>query len=245
MPTIQFKTMLSLIAALILALPIPGFAQDRPQDKQMNRTITVSASGTTDAVPDVARITSGVATEAPTARAALTANTEAMNKVIAGIKAAGIEAKDIQTSNFNINPQMDYPQDGKPPVLRGYRVENSVSIRVRDIARLGDILDQIVTLGANQTGQLSFEVSKADALKDDARKAAMANAARRAKLLAEAGGAELGKVVQILEDVAFTGPEPRAVMMEARAVKMSAAPVPVEQGSAELEARVTVTWELK
>lgn len=237
---LALMTAASLAASLAATLAAPAA---KAEEKLMNRTITVSAGGNATAVPDIARISSGVSTEAPTAREALTANTQAMTKVVDGIKAAGIDAKDVQTANFSISPMIDYSSDGKAPVTRGYRVDNAVSVTVRDIAKLGDILDQLVTLGANQAGQLSFEVSKAEELKDDARKAAMANALRRAKLLAEAGGAELGKVLQILEDTSYQGPSP--VMFEARAAKMSAAPVPIERGSTELEARVTVTWELK
>lgn len=236
----RFPTLLiPLLALLPLAAPFPAFAEDKP----MNRVITVSATGNVEAVPDIAHVSSGVSTEAKTAREALTANTETMAKVIAGLKENGIEAKDIRTSNFTINPQMDYTGDGKPPVLRGYRVDNAVTVTVRDIRKLGDLLDQIVTIGANQAGQLSFEVSKAEELKDEARKTAVANAQRRAKLLAEATGAELGKVVHISEDVSYSGPQP--VMYEARALKSAAAPVPIEQGSQQLEARVTIIWELK
>ena len=99
----------------------------------MERTITVSATGTVEAEPDQARITSGVTTEATSAREALTGNSEAMTKVISQLKAKGIDAKDIQTASFNVEPLIDYSKDGQPPKTRGYRVSNQVVILVRDL----------------------------------------------------------------------------------------------------------------
>lgn len=207
----------------------------------MDRTVTVSASGTVEAAPDQARINTGVTSEAPTAREALAKNSEAMTKVIAELKTKGVEAKDIQTSSFSIDPVMVYPKEGQPPRITGYRASNQVNVLVRDLAKLGDVIDQIVGAGSNQMSGLSFEVSKAETLKDEARTTAMANARRRAELLAKAAGAEVGKVLQIAEDVSMPSPRPYGGVRMAKA-EMAA---PIEQGTETLEARVTVTWELK
>ena len=212
------------------------------EEKSMERTITVSATGTVSAEPDEASIATGVSSEAKSARDALTKNTEAMKKVIAELKTQGVEPKDIQTTQFSVEPVYVYPKEGQPPVVTGYRVTNMVSVRVRDLDKLGGVLDQLVTVGANQVNGMTFNVSKADAFKDEARKEAMANALRRAKLLAAAGGAEVGEVLQISEDVATFNPQP---VMFSRAKAMAAEAAPVERGSQELEARVTVTWKLK
>jgi hypothetical protein len=225
----------ALAAALMLA---PNGL--RAEDKAMDRTITVSASGIAEAAPDRARITSGVSTEADTAREALTKNSETMSKIIGELKEKGIDAKDIQTASFNVEPVMDYSKDGQPPKLRGYRVSNQVIVLVRKLDQLGEVLDNVVTAGANQIQGLAFEVSKEDVLKDDARKEAVANALRRAKLLAAAAGAEVGNVLQISEETTSSGP----VMYAPRLAK-SAASVPIEAGTSTLEARVTVTWALK
>jgi uncharacterized protein YggE len=189
--------------------------------------------------PDQARIVSGVTTEAATAREALSKNTEAMKKVIAGLKASGIEAKDIQTTSFHIEPRYTRPKEGEAPLIDGYRVTNQVQVLSRNLDRLGEILDQLVTLGANETAGLSFEVSEAETLRDEARKEAVANALRRAKLYAAAAGAEVGDVLTIQEG-GDMGPRP---MPMARAMKMEA--VPIERGTEMLEASVTVTWALK
>ncbi len=208
----------------------------------MERTITVSASGTVSAVPDQANITTGVTAEAKTAKDALAANTAAMKKMIFDLKFKNIDEKDIQTTQFSVEPVYVYPKEGQPPVVTGYRVSNMVGVRVRDLDKLGGVLDQLVTAGANQMNGISFDVSKAETLKDDARKEAMANALRRAKLLAAAAGAEVGDVVQISEDVSMPGPIPVAF---GRAKAMAAEAAPIERGSQDLEARVTVTWKLK
>lgn len=213
-----------------------------PQGKPaMPRTITVTASGTAEADPDQARITSGVTSEAETARAAMDANSQTMTKLIAGLKDAGIEARDIQTSNLNISPRYDNQQRREgPPVVIGYQVSNEVAVLVRDLKNLGEVLDRAVTLGANQMRGLSFEVSKAETLRDAARTDAIANARRRAELYAKAAGASVGKVLDIAEGSGNPG-SPRP--MYARAAKLMES-VPVEAGSETLTASVTVTWEL-
>ena len=168
-------------------------------DVTARRSITISANGSVTAVPDLARITSGVATEAPVARDAVAKNSEAMQKVIAGLKASGIDDKDIQTASFHIEPRYTRAREGEAPAIDGYRVTNQVQVIVRNLDKLGDVLDRLVGLGANQMAGLSFDASKAETLHDDARKEAVANALRRAKLYADAAGVELGEVLTIEE----------------------------------------------
>lgn len=227
------------LIAFSLAAPLSS-AVAQTETSRMERTVTVSATGFAAATPDVAHITTGVATEADTARAALTRNSEAMKGLLAGVKALGIDAKDLQTSSLRVEPRYTNPRDGTAPVIDGYRVTNDVAVTVRDLEKLGQILDQLVTLGANQMSGLSFEVSNAETLKDDARKEAIANALRRAKLYAAAAGVAVGDVLTIAEDVQFVAPRP---MASARTATAKA--VPIEQGTEMLEARVTVTWSLK
>lgn len=208
----------------------------------MERTVTVSATGNVAATPDEATINTGVTTEAKTAREAMSKNSEAMRKVIFDLKLKNIDAKDIQTSQFSIEPIQVY-KEGAPPQVTGYRAHNMVAVKVRNLDRLGEVLDQLVTAGANQMNGISFDVSKAETLKDEARKEAMANALRRAKLYAQAAGSDVGEIVQIAEDVTFSGP-PQPMYRTAKA-SMAAESAPVERGSIDLEARVTATWKLK
>ncbi len=219
--------------ALFTAAPLA-----QADDKAPRRSITVSASGTVSVEPDQARITSGVTADGASAREALTNNTAAMQKVIAGLKESGIDPKDIQTASFRVEPRYTRPIEGQAAKIDGYSVTNEVQVLVRDLDKLGDILDRLVTAGANQTAGLNFEVSKAETLLDEARQQAVANALRRAKLYAAAAGAEVGEVLTIVEG----GGEPPRPMVMARAMKAEA--VPIERGTETLEANVTITWAL-
>ena len=226
-----------LMGAAMLAASLATTAV-RADDEDSQRVISVTASGTVTAEPDIALISTGVASEARTAREALDANSAAMRRLIGGLKAAGIEPRDIQTTSLNVEPVYEQRRDNRSPAITGYRVHNQVRITARDIDKLGEVLDQAVTLGANQIGGIQFEVSKAETLKDEARRTAIANARRRAELFAAAAGVKLGRVLRIEERVQHHGPPvPYARTMAAEAV-------PIEKGTQTLEAVVSVTWEL-
>ncbi|MFN3743088.1 MAG: SIMPL domain-containing protein [Hyphomicrobiaceae bacterium] len=238
------KPITALAIAGVLALaPILGAAPMTPaeaQEKQAGRVVMVAGHGSVEAAPDAAQVTTGVVTEAATAREALTANSAAMRKVIDGLKAAGIAAKDIQTQQFQIHPRYRTYKDRDAQQIEAYVVRNQVAVKVREIARLGDILDQAVTLGANQASSISFIVSDAERRKDEARRKAIENATHRARLLAESAGARLGPVLTINEDVA--GPAlPRPMV----ARSMVAESVPIEAGSEMLTVRVVVSFALE
>ena len=228
--------------ALLLALApiaLPAAAHDQPE----KRTISISASGTVKTTPDMVEIATGVTSEAPSGRAALDQNTEAMTKVVEALKGDGIEPKDIQTANFSVGPiyeQRPYDRpDGRPPAVVGYRVTNQVRITVRDTAKLGAILDKVVSLGANQIDSIEFGLSEPEALKDEARKLALKNVTDNAKLYAQAAGVTLGPILAITEEESSYQPRymPSAATMEAKAV-------PIEAGTAAVEVRVRVSWEI-
>jgi len=226
---------------LALFFAIGPVTMSLAEDQRLPRTVSVSATGTAVAEPDQAAVSTGVVAEGDTARAALSANTALMAKLIDGLKAAGIAAKDIKTTSFNVSPRYQNYKDGRPATINGYQVHNQVRILVRAIDTLGQILDTAVTLGANQLGGIEFQVSGAETLKDEARKAAMANALRRARLFAASAGAEVGEVVAIAEEMA--APVNRPVVMTRGLT--SAESVPIEHGTQTLEVRVSVTWALK
>lgn len=232
-----------LAGVVALLLLLWGVLPAKAAEREMQKRITVAASGTVTAVPDIALISAGVVSEAETARAALEANTAAMRRLIEGLKAAGIEAGDIQTASFDVHPVYSTDTSNAPsprpqrPTIVAYRVQNQVRITARNIDRLGEVLDRAVTLGANQVGRIEFRVSQAEKLRDDARREAIANARRRAELFASAAGVKLGRVLQI-EEVGEEGPRPMPRLMKAEAV-------PIERGTETLEATVRVTWELE
>lgn len=206
----------------------------------MLKTMTVSAVGSVTAKPDMARISSGVVSEAKTAREALSANNEATARLIAALKKAGIADGDLKTSSIDISPRYTQNQPGRTRQIDGYAVTNELYVVVRDLEHLGDILDDMVSLGANQIGGLSFDIADSTALKDEARKSAIAEARRRATLYAEAAGVTLGEVVTITEGGGQFQPRPHGMARTAMAESM-----PVEAGSQRVDVEVTVTWSLK
>lgn len=170
-----------------------GDGKGRPDGvRGRQAVIKVSGEGRSTTAPDMAILQLSVVKDAKTAREALDANNKAMADVLSALKQAGIAERDLQTSGFSINPQYHYPpnNDGgnRPPELVGYQVVNGVGVRVRDLGQLGEILDKSVTLGVNQGGGIEFTNDKPDAVITEARKAAVADAINKAKVLAEAAG---------------------------------------------------------
>ncbi len=148
-------------------------------------------------------------TEADSAKDAIGRNSVVMTKLIDGLKAAGIQAKDIQTTTLNVEPRYTQPKDGRAATINGYRVVNQVRLTVRDVKRLGEILDQAIALGANQINHIAFDIADPETLKDEARKQAMENARRRGELYAKAAGGQLGPVLRISESVGERAPDAR------------------------------------
>jgi hypothetical protein len=229
------------VAVLLPLTTFPEFTMASDAPHPLARTVSVSAQGSASAEPDVATISTGVQTEGETAREALSRNNALMSKVIDGLKAAGIAPRDVRTAQVAIYPRYKSQKGERPAEIAGYTASNTVTITLRDLKKLGEILDQSVTLGANQMGGIAFEVSQAETLRDDARKAAMTNARRRAELYAAAAGASLGPVVTISESIQMAGPRPGTMMRAAKAESS----VPVEPGSQKLDVTVHVTYVLK
>lgn len=235
---------LAFATTALMAVPFAALADEAPRPR-----ITVTGEGQAAAAPDMAVLSLVVLQEKPTAREALTANNEAMAKVLDAMKKAGIAERDLQTSGFSIDPRYVYPenkdntQPPQAPKIVGYAVSNSLTVRVRDLKKVGEILDQSVTLGVNQGGNLTFTNDKPGTIVEEARKGAVANALAKAKTLTEAAGVSLGKVIEISEQSFSPRPMP---MGEAK--MMAAAPadsVPVATGENTYNVNVNVTFELK
>ena len=228
--------------ALATALATPAFAAGSMQ---------ITGHGEINAAPDTAYVTSGVTSQGTTAKDALDANTKDMAALIATLKAAGIDAADIQTSGFGVNPNYVY-SDNKdangyqlPPKIVGYTVTNGVTVHVRDLTKLGAVLDQAVTVGANTISGITFAVEDPSELYNEARKEAFADAKSKADLYAEAAGTELGSLSLISEQQNAAQP-PQPYMFKATAMAADrSAPVPVEVGQLTFSIDVNVNWDLK
>jgi uncharacterized protein YggE len=233
----------SLIAASALTLAAASLTPALADDDKLVRTISLSGHGEVLIAPDLAIVTVGVMNSAATAREALDANTKSMEGVMAALKKAAIELRDIQTSNFSVNPRYDYSQNNaQPPKVVGYDVSNNVTVTVRKLDSLGAVLDQVVSSGSNQINGVQFQVSKPEAATDEARKLAVADALRKANVFTVASGVTLGQIVSLSEGGGYQPPVPVFKSMRAESVS---ADVPVAQGEQTIAADVNFTWEIK
>lgn len=205
--------------------------------------LTVGGQGQATTQPDLATIGLGVSTRAATAAEAMAKNAEAQAKVIETLKTAGIEARDIQTSALNLAPVMDYADNGQPPKLTGYAAQNSVTVRMRDIAGLGALLDKLIASGSNELGGISFSREDMTATENEARVKAVADARRRAEIMAEAAGMKLGPLVALSDVPMDAGPMPMPRMAMAADAKMGGAPI--EAGELTVTTNVTAVYALR
>jgi hypothetical protein len=235
------KASIALAAALFLA-HAPAFAQSAPQNPPA-RTLNIVGNAEVHAAPDAALVMTGVVTESDTAAAALKTNSAALTKVLEAVRSFGVEAKDLQTSGLSLEPRYYGPASTSTtdrPRIIGYTAANEVAVRVKDLAKLGDLLDRATVAGANRIDGIEFIVSNRESLLDEARQKAVDDAKSKADLYARAAGFTLGKVMSLSEEAV---PSPRP-MARAMAAAGGAAPVPVEAGELTLSVRLRVVWSL-
>ena len=227
---------------LLLLLPMYPASAETPPPR-----ILVTGEGTAEAAPDMATLDLTVTREGDTARAALDANNTAMAKVLAAMREEGIADRDLQTSNFAIQPRYHHPPktptgERPPPQIIGYVVRNSLSVRGRDLERLGAIIDKSVTLGVNEGGRIGFGNSDPDAYVEKARIAAVKDAMARADTLAAAAGIRRGGVLEISEQ-SFR-PRPMPMMQADMAMARSADAVPIAAGESSYRVMVNMAFAI-
>jgi uncharacterized protein YggE len=208
------------------------------------RSMNVNGSGQVFLAPDIAYINIGVHTEKPTAADSVAENKDQTQQVIDSLKGAGVDPKDISTTNFSIWSNTQYSPDGQPTGTT-YVVDNTVSVTVRKLDSLGDLLDSAVASGANNINSIQFDVAdKTEALKE-ARAAAVKDAETQAKELADAAGVALGDI----QTISFydTQPVPYANTFGkgGGGGAAEAAAVPIQPGQLTLTVTVSMTYEIK
>ncbi len=203
-------------------------------------TLTLTGQGEVAAAPDMATITLGVQAQAKAAADALRETSDKTAKILETLTAAGIAGRDMQTSELALDPLWDNTryENGTAPKVVGFTARNTVTVRVRDLDLLGGVLDDVVTAGANTFRGLSFGLQDPQPVQDDARRAAVADAMRKAALYAEAAGVKLGPVLSISE-AGFSAPRPEMMMEMSRS-----SGVPVAQGEVGLSASVTMVFSV-
>jgi uncharacterized protein len=242
----------TLLVTAGIAVASVGQAQTPPPPPPAHQPmISVTGEGRAALAPDMAMLSLTVTRTAETADAALAANNAAMREVMAALKQDGVAERDIQTSDFSIFPRYSQQErsgqngDGgnvdEVPRIIGYQVSNGLSVRVRDLGKLGGLIDRSVKLGVNQGGQISFTNDDPKAAMAEARLKAVADAMEKARTLAEAAGTKLGPVVSIAEN----GMRPEPVPMMRMAMAKEADSVPVSGGENSYTVMVEMRFELE
>lgn len=233
-----FRRLIPLVLAA-LALFCLGSGAAQAQE----RRITVVGEGAVSAAPDMARIQIGVSEEAPTAAEALRKMSGAGESILARLAAAGIEARDVQTSALTLWPRYQSRTDRDLPEIVGFVAETHFGVIVRDLDALGGILDEVVTEGgANTLQSVNFTLSEPRPLRDAARRDAVADGRAKAELFAEAAGVALGALLTLDEESSGFAPAP---LMEMRMMDASGGSVPVAEGEVTIEARVTLVYAIE
>lgn len=241
MPTLR---PLLLAFALAAALPMTSHARpaaDLATPTTQGTLLSVSTTAEASRTPDIATLSTGVVTQAADANAAMRDNATQMDKVMAALRAAGIAPRDIQTSGINLNPQYRYAEN-QPPAIVGYQASNTVNVKVRELARLGKVLDALVAQGANQINGPSFGIDQPEAALEEARLAAVKKAQAQAQTYARALGLQVKRVVSISEGGASQpGPMPVMRMMAATPMEKDTA---ISPGESSVSVSVEMVFEL-
>jgi uncharacterized protein YggE len=237
----------ALIGALMigaLSWTAPAAAQQASITQSIAGTrLDITATGEVTRVPDVAIISAGVVSRAATASAAMQDAANRMDRVLAALKRAGVESRDIQTSSVNLNPEYRYPEN-QSPQLTGYTASNTVTVRFRDIRNSGKILDALVSQGANQINGPNLTIDKPEAALDEARGKAIAEGRARAELYARSLGLHVARVVAVSESGGYAVPPP-APPMPVMARAYDSAQTKIEPGEQKLQVTLTMTFELR
>lgn len=206
------------------------------------RSMSVTGQGRVTITPDLAYVTVGVHSEAESVGEALKSNTSQAQSVAQVLQNMGIDAKDIQTSNFNVYPQQKIGPQGEQLGIV-YVVDNTVYVTVRDLSKLGQLLDQVVSSGANNINGIQFDSSTKEKAMSEARQQAIANAKAQADELAKAAGVTLGPI-QTLN--VYSNPQPIPILDAKGGAGASAAgQVPVSAGQLVITADASMTYEIK
>ena len=227
------------VAVLALALrPVPVAGAPATTDQPATHTITVAGTGTITVVPDIARVGVGVTITKSTVKAAREAAAKSMTAIIAAVRALGVDEKDIKTTGLNLYPQYN---NGTPQKVVGYTISEQIQITVRDLDKTGDVVDAAMASGATDTSGIWFDVADPAKTMDEARAAAVEAARASAQAMATAAGVNLGSVASISESQA-SFPYPYA--QRAAGAADAATPTPVQPGTQDVQATVTVVFEI-
>lgn len=243
---------LALIFLMILSVYFLVSINQKLNTATTANTVSFSGEGKVLAKPDIAVISLSIVTQALTSKEAQDNNSAKSKAVVNFLKKQDVAEKDIKTTGYNIYPQYTYPRpqsgasylmpiDGGPKIS-GYQVVESLEVKMRDLTKVSQILDGVVAAGANQVGQLTYQIDNPEKIKDEARAKAIADAKSKAKSLESQIGIKLGKIVNFSEG--FNG-YPIPIMLESRVVGKDLGGPSVPSGENEIMVSVTLTYQIK
>lgn len=246
------KTLIVFMAVLTISTAIGAWNKIKEskyigQEIETRNTITVSDQAEVYAKPDLAMVDFSAVTEAKTVSQAMSQNTAKMNAVIAAVKGLGVDEKDLKTTNFNINPLYQYEKEtlygtGKR-TLYGYEVRQSLELKIRDLSKIGQMIEQATAAGANQVGDLWFSIDKQDELRAQAREEAIKKAKQKAEVLAKQLGVKLVRIINFNEN----GETPYYFLKESGygiGGGGEAVAPEIETGQNKIQANVAITYEI-
>ena len=239
-----FLTIGTLLILTLTACDV-NIASEVLSSSTTDRTIYVTGSGSVTGEPDIATLDLGVSVEQETVAEAREEAASAMTALIASLKANNVAEKDIKTENFSIHPQYDYTDNGR--ILRGYRVNNTVRAKIRELATLSDVIDAAAGAGGNSIviNSIQFMIDDTTPLQTQARSLAVKDAEAKAQTLAEASGVTLGEPITITESTYFEGPPIPFATAEAAFDDAARTSTPIVAGELTVTVNVTVVYEIE
>lgn len=235
--------LLILISTFLLAL-ITSETLDIKVKLKNKEAITLSGEGRAIGVPDVASVNFSVVTEKMTAKETMAENANKMNEVINFVKESGVDEKDVKTQAYFLSPRYDWVEGER--VFKGYQLTSTLTVKIRDLEKISDIIDGVVLRGANQVGDIQFVIDDSDKLKEEARNKAIENAKVKAESVAKATGLKIGKILSFTEGTAPEATIPIPYSLEEAKGLGAGTPAPeIEKGSQEITVSVFLTFELK
>ncbi|MEI6222455.1 MAG: SIMPL domain-containing protein [bacterium] len=239
---------LRLIAASLIALLLTLTATQwistlytiRPSAKDTEK-LTISAEGKVNAQPDIAIFSVGVLTEGADSKKVKDENSVKVNAILAKIAAMGVDKKDLQTQQLNLQPKYDWGS-GKSTLV-GYTLQQNIEVTVRDISKAGDIFSEAANLGGNSMGNIRYEFSNIDDLKQQARKVALDNAKAKAEDLAKTAGISLGRLISFTENT-VNSPSPLYDLGTVKSLSVTTDAPTVQAGSQDITAQLSVTFAI-
>ncbi len=249
------KALFAFLAILSIALIVWVAIDINDRLSESENIITVSATSEVYAKPDLALTTFSVVTEAKTVGEAMADNTAKMNAVIASVKSQGVEDKDLKTTNFNISPRYEWYDSTNCPlyasycypgqrVLVGYEVTQSLQVKIRDLAKVGDIVQGATEAGANEVGDLQFTIDNEDLLKEEARGKAIEEAKTKAEILAGQLGIRLVKIISFSENGYVPYPL-YAAAETAPSGKGGGVTLDIQTGENKISVMVSITYQIR